>query len=79
MRSSGDIGLLANNKLYYIQRKDNRVKILGKFVDLEQIENVAEEIFAVRQVFAFTHGKRIKVLAMWFYFLQLRTGFLRKT
>ena len=48
MRPSGDIGLKKNDRIYYIRRKDNRVKIFGKFVDLEQIENVAEEVDEVK-------------------------------
>eukprot|EP00794_Sanderia_malayensis_P007321 gene7321-8139_t len=47
MRFSGDIGLIKDNKIYYLERYDNRIKIFGKFVDLEIIEDIAEEIAAV--------------------------------
>lgn len=48
MRCSGDIGLLKDGKLYYVERKDNRIKLFGQFVDLEVIEVVVEALPGVR-------------------------------
>ncbi len=44
MRFSGDIRLIKNGKIFYVERRDNRVKIFGKFVDLEIIEEITEEL-----------------------------------
>ena len=75
MRPSGDIGLMKNGKIYYIRRKDNRVKIFGKFVDLEQIEAVAEETDAVTSSICIYSKETTAVVGNLVLFLVVKDGF----
>lgn len=47
MRPSGDIGMINNGKISFVCRKDHRVKLFGKFVNLEAIEAVAGDVNGV--------------------------------
>ena len=75
MRPSGDIGLMKNGKIYYIRRKDNRVKIFGKFVDLEQIEAVAEEADAVTSSICIYVKKATAAIGNLVLFLVAKDGY----
>ena len=78
MRPSGDIGLKKNDKIYYIRRKDNQVKILGKFVDLEQIEHLAEEIDAVSSSVCIYSKKKDMLIGNLILFLAIKEGLAEK-
>lgn len=45
MRPTGDIGRIdENGNIFYVGRKDNQVKILGKRVQLEEVQSFIETI-----------------------------------
>ena len=47
MRSTGDLGLKRDGKIYFICRRDSRIKRFGKVIDLENIERIAQSVTGV--------------------------------
>ena len=74
MRPTGDSGYISNGKIYYLQRKDRRLKIFGHFIDLEMIEIAVEEIPEVKASICIAVEGKNKTIDALILFLSVGEG-----